>query len=109
MFFGVAVYGLTGIEADDFYDPCKEALDNYFMSREPYIRGLSDDNNKTNTVSRNSILSVVNQTAVSLKAEFSNVELLLSGSPIQSYDLVVGQLSEMSDLAVHNEGPEGTP
>jgi hypothetical protein len=108
MFFGVAVYGLTGIEADDFYEPCKEALDNYFMSREPYIRGLSDDNNKTNTVSRNSILSVVNQAAVSLKAEFSDVELLLSGEPIQSYDLSVGQLSEMSDLVIHGDNPGET-
>jgi hypothetical protein len=105
MFFGVAVYGLSGIEVDDFYEPCKEALDNYFMSREPYIRGLSDDNNKTNIVSRNSILSVINQTAVSLKAEFSDVDLLLSLSPIQSYDLVVGQLAEMSDLAIHSENP----
>jgi hypothetical protein len=105
MFFGVTVYGLTGIDPDDFYEPCKEALDNYFMSREPYIRGLSDDNNKTNLVSRNSILSVINQTAVLLKAEFSNVELLLNGEPIQGYDLVVGLLAEMSDLAIYSDNP----
>jgi hypothetical protein len=105
MFFGVAVYGLSGIDPDDFYGPCKEALDNYFMSREPYIRGLSDDNNKTNIVSRNSILSVINQTAVSLKGEFSNVELLLNGEPIQGYELAVGLLAEMSDLAIHSDNP----
>jgi hypothetical protein len=61
--------------------------------------------NKTNIVSRNSILSVINQTAVSLKAEFSNVELLLSGSPIQTYDLVVGQLAEMENLIINRNEP----
>jgi hypothetical protein len=109
MFFGVEVFGLTGIDVDDFYDPCKEALDNYFLSREPYIRGLSDDNNKTNIVSRNSILSVVNQTAVSLKAEFSDVHLIMNGLPIPGYDLVVGQLTEMETLTIHSANPWDEP
>jgi hypothetical protein len=78
------------------------------MSREPYIRGLSDDNNKTNLVSRNSILSIVNQTVVLLKAEFSNVELLLNGEPTQGYNLVVGLLAEMSDLAIYSDNPGET-
>jgi uncharacterized phage protein gp47/JayE len=107
MFFSVRVYGLSGIERDDFYEPCKEALDDYFMSREPYIRGLSDDNNKTNIISRNNILSVVNQVAITLKAEFSNVELVANSEPIYGYSLIVGQLAEMENLDVYTgEGPE---
>jgi uncharacterized phage protein gp47/JayE len=105
--FGVKVYGLAGIEPDDFYEPCKIMLDDYFMSREPYIRGLSDDNNRTDVVSRNSILSVVNQVAVSLKGEFSNVELIANNEPIRNYNLVIGQLAELETLNVFAEGDPG--
>jgi hypothetical protein len=109
VFFGVKIYGLTGIEPDDFYAPCKATLDNYFLSREPYIRGLSDDNNKLNTVSRNTILSAVNQVATSLKAEFETVELIYSAAPIQSYNLVIGNLAELETLIIYSDpwpGPD---
>ena len=104
MFFGVKIYGLTGIDVEDFWEPCKSALDDYFLSREPYIRGLSDDNNKTNIISRNNILSVANQVAISLKAEFSDVELIANGEPIPAYTLTVGQLAEMETLAICEDG-----
>jgi hypothetical protein len=106
MSFGVKVYGLAGIEPDDFYEPCKTMLDDYFMSREPYIRGLSDDNNRTDVVSRNNILSIVNQVAVSLKGEFSDVDLIADNEPIHNYNLVIGQLAELETLSVYAEdGP----
>jgi hypothetical protein len=104
MFFGVKIYGLTGIDVEDFYEPCKSALDDYFLSREPYIRGLSDDNNKTNIVSRNGILSIANQVAVSLKAEFSDVELIVNAEPAPAYTLIIGQLAEMETLKIYKEG-----
>jgi hypothetical protein len=106
LFFAVKVFGLTGIEPDDFFEPCKTALNNYFLSREPYIRGLSDDNNRTDVISRNSILSVTNQVAVSLKGEFSRVEVLFNGEPIHTFSLVVGVLCEMLSLNIYAEEEE---
>jgi len=103
VFFSVNIYGLRGIEVDDFFDLCKDALNNYFLMREPYIRGLSDDNNKTNIISKNSISSVVYQAAVAVKAEFDRVELLYSGEEILSYNLIVGQLAEMETLQIFEE------
>ena len=100
VFFSVNIYGLKGIEVDDFFDLCKAALNDYFLSREPYIRGLSDDNNKTNVISKNSISSVVYQAAVAVKAEFDRVELLYSGEEILNHTLVVGQLAEMENLQI---------
>jgi hypothetical protein len=71
------------------------------MGREPYIRGLSDDNHKANVVSKNSISSVVDQTAVSLKAEFDSVSLRHNGVIIASDTLGMGELCEMNALYVN--------
>jgi hypothetical protein len=98
--FKVIVYGLEGVEVDDFYDLCKAALNDYFLSREPYIRGLSDDNNKTNVISKNSISSVVYQAAAAVKAEFDRVELIYNNESVLSYMLIVGQLAEMETLQI---------
>jgi len=100
VFFSVNIFGLKGIEVDDFFNLCKAALNDYFLSREPYIRGLSDDNNKTNIISKNSLSSVVYQAAVAVKAEFDRVELLYSREIILSYTLIVGQLAEMETLQI---------
>jgi hypothetical protein len=103
IFFKVKVYGLEGVEIEDFYDLCKAALDDYFLSREPYIRGLSDDNNKTNVISKNSISSVVYQAAAAVKAEFDRVELIFNNEPILTYSLIVGYLAELEDLKILKE------
>jgi hypothetical protein len=103
MLFKVKIYGLGGVEVEDFYDLCKAALEDYFLSREPYIRGLSDDNNKTNVISKNSISSVVYQAAVAVKAEFDRVELIFNNEPILTYSLKVGYLAELKDLKILKE------
>jgi hypothetical protein len=99
--YDVAISGLTGVPVSDFAEAARPALDNYFMGREPYIRGLSDDNHKANMVSKNSISSVVDQTAVSLKAEFDSVSLRYNGAIIASDTLGMGELCEMNALYVN--------
>jgi len=53
--YAVRINGMTGIPTADFANAVKPAIENYFLGREPYIRGLSDDNNKLDTVSRNNV------------------------------------------------------
>jgi uncharacterized phage protein gp47/JayE len=99
--YDVYITGMKGVPVSDFALAARPALDNYFTGREPYIRGLSDDNHKANAVSKNSVSSVVDQTAVSLKAEFDSVILRYNGADITSDTLGMGQLCKMNALYVN--------
>jgi uncharacterized phage protein gp47/JayE len=97
----VVITGLVGVHVSDFSSAVKPILDDYFLSREPYIRGLSDDNNKTNVVTRNSISSVANQVAIRIKAEFDEAFLLDDSMPIMTYTLDMGGLVKMRNLIIN--------
>jgi hypothetical protein len=99
--FDVYVSGLTGIPISDFAEALKPALENYFLGREPYIRGLSDDNNKTNIVSKNNVSTVVDQTAISVKAEFSSAAMHKDSIAIPSYTLGAGELAKLGNLYIN--------
>jgi hypothetical protein len=96
--FDIYIDGVAGVPVSDFGDAVRPAVENYFFSREPYIRGLSDDNNKTNIISKNNISSVVDQTVMPLKAEFSNVRMYRSGALTETYTLGMGELAEIDKL-----------
>lgn len=99
--FDVVINGLVGISVADFSEDVKPLIDDYFLEREPYIRGLSDDNNKINVITRNNVLSVVDQIATSVKAEFDEVSILYNSDPVQSYTLNTGELSKLRDLIIN--------
>jgi len=99
--FDIRIDGVAGVPVSDFADAVRSAIENYFFNREPYIRGLSDDNNKTNIVSRNNVMSAVDQTALSLKAEFGNVTMQLNGATITTYTLGTGELSKLGRLFIN--------
>jgi hypothetical protein len=96
--FDVYVDDVSGVPLSDFGEAVRPAIENYFNGREPYIRGLSDDNNKTNTVSKNNVLSAVDQTSITLKANFGNVTILLNGALVGIYTLGTGELSKLNHL-----------
>jgi uncharacterized phage protein gp47/JayE len=97
--FDIYITGIAGALLDDFADAVRPVIENYFLGREPYIRGLSDDNNITRLISRNSISSAIDQAAAPLKAEFSGVTLQKTGgASINSYTLGVGELSSLGKL-----------
>jgi hypothetical protein len=99
--FDIYIYGLEGIPAQDFADAVRPALGEYFLGREPYIRGLSDDNNKTNTVSKNNASSVVDQIAISKTAKFDTVALYRNGVLTPDYTLVMGELCKLRNLYIN--------
>jgi uncharacterized phage protein gp47/JayE len=99
--FDVYITGLTGIPAADFAEEVRPAIQEYYLGREPYIRGLSDDNNKTNIVSKNNVTSTVDQIAISVKAEFDAVTMKMGAVTTASYTLGMGELSKLDRLFIN--------
>jgi hypothetical protein len=96
--FDVYIEGIAGVPISDFGDTVLPVIKNYFLGREPYIRGLSNDNNKTNIVSRNNVMSAVDHVSIGLKAEFGNAALYLNGALVSAYTLGKGELSAIRHL-----------
>ena len=99
--FDIQITGLSGASPSEFAEAVRSPLEEYFLGREPYIRGLSDDNNKTNLVSRNNASSVIDQIAISRKAEFDSVTLIKNGSITPSYTLGMGELCKLRNLYIN--------
>nr|DAD63702.1 MAG TPA: Baseplate J like protein [Caudoviricetes sp.] len=98
--FDVVITGVSGIVPADFAQVVKPALQNYFLDRDLYIRGLSDDNNRTNVISKNHIITVVNQIAVSVKAVFETAEMRKNGKVVSLYTLDNGELAKLGALTI---------
>ena len=73
----------------------------YLLGREPYIRGLSDDNNKTNSIQRNTLIALANSVATSLKAQFGTVTMEINAVQVDNYNLGKGELSALGRLFVN--------
>lgn len=99
--FNVYVTGLTGVTAQDFGESLKSELETYFNNREPYIRGLSNDNNRTDSILRNSLIATVNSIALSMKATFDTVTMNTNGPVIAEYTLGKGELAALGDLYIN--------
>jgi hypothetical protein len=99
--FDIYITGVTGIPAGEFAEVVRPAIDNYFLGREPYIRGLSDDNNKTNVVSKNNVSSTIDQIAISVKAEFESVIMKRDNETESSYTLGAGELAKLDHLSIN--------
>lgn len=97
----VAVTGVTGIAPADFAELIKPALKNYFLDRDLYIRGLSDDNNRTNVISKNHVITVINQIAVTAKAVFEEVVLKKENVVFSSYVLDDGKLAKLGAFSIN--------
>ena len=98
--FDVVITGIAGAIPADFAQVVKPALRNYFSDRDLYIRGLSDDNNRTDVISKNHIITVVNQIAVSVKAIFESAEIRKDGKVVPLYALDNGELARLGVLTI---------
>jgi len=99
--YTVRINGMRGVPLSDFANVAKPAVENYFLGREPYIRGLSDDNNKTNIISRNNATSVIDQISTSVRSEFDSVTLERDSRQTASESLGMGELAELEALFVN--------
>ena len=97
----VAITGVEGIEPADFVELIKPVLKNYFLDRDLYIRGLSDDNNRTDLLSKNHVIAVLSQVAVSVKAVFDTAVLTKQGQVFDNYKLQIGELGKLGSLSVN--------
>lgn len=97
----VYVTDVTGIDPSDFGASFKSSLNTYLLGREPYIRGLSDDNNRTNVIQTNSLISIANTVATSLKGQFGTVTMQIEEITLANYTLGKGELSALGKLFVN--------
>lgn len=98
--FDVYIEGISGISALEFSQAVKTPIEEYFLGREPYNRGLSDDNNRTDQVAKNNVSSVTDQVAISLKVEFNNITIRKDGNVVQTYTLGNGELCKLGRLFI---------
>lgn len=103
----LAVTGIAGVDPRDFGAAFKSVAETYLLGREPYIRGLSDDNNRTNSVQTNSLIALANSVATGLKAAFGTVEMSIAGDAVESYTLGSGELCALGTLYVNGVEYEG--
>lgn len=99
--FNVYIAGVAGVSVEDFAVAARPGIENYFLGREPYIRGLSDDNNVTKIVSKNNVSSAADQAAISVKAEFESVTMRLGTDIISVYTLGRGELAKLNNLYIN--------
>ena len=100
--FGVSITGVTGAVLADFSASVKSELAAYFESREPFIRGLDDENARADDVLRNAVIAVVSGVASSFHARFDTAFLLFNNtSPREAYTLGQGELCELGELRVN--------
>lgn len=99
--FNVYVTDLRGATVADFGEAIKVELENYFYNKEPYIRGLSNDNKRTDLILKNSLIAIADSIALSMKATFDTVAVNINGPIIAEYTLGRGELAALGDLYIN--------
>lgn len=98
--FNVNIKGYTGT-VSLVKDSIKTAITNYLKEREPYIRGLSVDNNRIDSITVNNLIGIVNEIAIANTGSFSSIQLICGGSDIASYTLGRGELATLGILTIN--------
>lgn len=99
----VYVTDVDGVDVSDFGAAYKSVCDDYLLGREPYIRGLSDENNKTNSIQKNTLIALANSVATSLKAQFGTVTMNIENEQVDNYSLDRGELSALGNLYINGD------
>lgn len=99
--FTVYVDDFEGNEIDSFKSSCKTNFDSYFMEREPFVRGLSVDNNRADRISSVNLTSIANDIAEGVSGYFEKIRLEKNGEIITDYTLGKGELAKLEKLYVN--------
>ena len=90
-----------GDEIDSFKSSCKTNFDSYFLEREPFVRGLSVDNNRADRISAVNLTSIANDIAEGVSGYFEKIRLEKNGEIITDYTLGKGELAKLEKLYVN--------
>lgn len=102
--FEVRITGFASeTELSSFKSQVSSNIQKYFKEREPWIRGLSVDKDRTDRISVNNLLGIVNDIAEGLSSYFETLTLYHNDSEIPSYDLSEGELAKLGRLVINGE------
>ena len=99
--FTVYVDDFEGNEIDSFKSSCKTNFGSYFLEREPFVRGLSVDNNRADRISSVNLTSIANDIAEGVNGYFEKIRLEKNGEIITDYTLGKGELAKLEKLYVN--------
>ena len=99
--FTVYVDDFEGNEIDSFKSSCKTNFGSYFLEREPFVRGLSVDNNRVDRISAVNLTSIANDIAEGVSGYFGKIRLEKNGEIITDYTLGKGELAKLEKLYVN--------
>ena len=99
--FTVYVDDFEGNEIDSFKSSCKTNFGSYFLEREPFVRGLSVDNNRVDRISAVNLISIANDIAEGVNGYFGKIRLEKNGEIITDYTLGKGELAKLEKLYVN--------
>lgn len=99
--FDVYVEGYSGEELSSFNTSAKADVAAYFWEREPFVRGLSVDSERTDRISVINIMGIINDVADGLNAYFAKVEVKKDGEVIDDYRLGRGELAKLNKMYVN--------
>lgn len=99
--FDVYVERFEGQGIGEFKNGVKSNFEAYFKEREPFVRGLSVDNIRTDRVSSINLISIANDIAESLNGHFSGLELKKDNVVLADYELGKGELAKLNKLYVN--------
>ena len=99
--FTVYVDDFEGNEIDSFKSSCKTNFGSYFLEREPFVRGLSVDNNRVDRISAVNLTSIANDIAEGVNGYFGKIRLEKNGEIITDYTLGKGELAKLEKLYVN--------
>ncbi len=98
--FDVYIVNYSG-DVDAMKNNLKTSIENYLFEREPYIRGLSVDNNRVDSISVNNLVGIMNEIAIANTASFDSIDLRHSSASITEYTLGRGELAKLGNLYIN--------
>lgn len=99
--FDVYITGYNEAEMNEFKTSAKSNVKAYFDGREPYIRGLSVDNQRSDRISVVNVLGILNDIAESLNGYFEGVAIKKGDIEAAAYTLGKGELSKLRSLYIN--------
>ena len=101
--FDVYINNYVEKTLSSFVQDSKTEIKNYLLSREPFVRGLSTDIDRSDRISAINVGGIVNDVAEGGDGYFESVELKKNGEKIEFYILDRGQIAKLGKLYVNGE------